>query len=128
MIGSNDHLRIGCEDKGFGGWIFDESDELAISPVVDVESEELHRVLFASEVIIIPLDIILSRICPTLDLDDHEWLSPSIGETMEMPLRDMTSLIGTEHPELLGMHEVWMTEIDSCHTRYNDPVFAAMFV
>ena len=108
-MGTKEHLRIGSEYEGFCSWIFDEIKELAISSVVDVESEELHRVLFATKIIIIPLDIILTHICPTLYLYDHEWISTSIGKTMEMSLRDMTSLVRAEHPELLGMHEVWMT-------------------
>ncbi len=88
----------------------------------------MHRVLFATKIIIIPLDIILTRICPTLYLDDDEWLGPSIGKAVKMPLRNMASLVRAEHPELLGMHEVWMTEIDRCHTRYYDPVFTPMLV
>ena len=127
-VRTNQYLRIGREYKGFGGWIFDEIEKLAISSIVDVESEELHSILFATKVIIIPLDIILTRICPTLYLYDHEWFGPSIGETMQMSLWDMASLIGTEHPELLRMHEVGMTEIDRRHTRYHHPVFTAVLV
>ena len=127
-IRTNQYLRIGREYKGFGGWIFDEFKELAISSIVDVESEELHSILFATKVIIIPLDIILASICTTLYLYDHEWFGPSIGETMQMSLWDMASLIGTEHPELLRMHEVGMTEIDRRHTRYYDPVLTTMLV
>jgi hypothetical protein len=109
MIRTNQYLRIGSEYEGFCSWIFDEIKELAISSVVDVESEELHSVLFATKIIIIPLDIILTRICPTLYLDDDEWLRSSIGKAMEMSLRDMASLVRAKHPELLGMHELWMT-------------------
>ena len=108
-MGTKEHLRIGSEYECFCDWIAYRAQELTISSVVDVESEKLHRVLFATKIIIIPLDIILARICPTLYLYDHEWLGTSIGKAMKMPLRDMTSLVRAEHPELLGMHEVWMT-------------------
>ena len=105
----NQYFRIGSEYEGFGGWIFDEIEKLAISSVVDVESEELHNLLFATKVIIIPPDIILACICPTLYLYDHECLGTSIGKAMKMTLRNMAPLIGTEHPELLSLHEVRMT-------------------
>jgi hypothetical protein len=127
-VRTNQYLRIWREYEGFGGWIFDEIEKLAISSVVDVESEELHSVLFATKIIVIPLDIILTRICPTLYLYDHEWLGTGIRETMEMSLWDMTSLIGTIHTDLLCMHEVWMSYIDRRHTRYYDPVLTPMLV
>ena len=63
-VHTNQYLRIWREYEGFSGWIFDEIEKLAISSVVDVESEELHRVLFATKVIIIPLDIILPIYVP----------------------------------------------------------------
>lgn len=108
-VRTNQYLRIWREYETLLGWIFYHIEELAISSVVDVESEELHSVLFATKIIIIPLDVILTRICPTLYLNDDKWLGPSIGKAVKMSLRDMTSLVRAEHPELLRMHELWMT-------------------
>ncbi len=76
-----------------------------------MKREELH-ILFTSEVIIIPSDIIFSCVITALDFDDDEWLSPSIRKSMKVMCGDIASFIGSKHTDLFDLRKVWMTDID----------------
>lgn len=82
----------------------------------------MHRLL-ATEVIIVSSNIIFTCIVTTLHLDDDKWFCTGVRKTMEMVRRNIASLIGSEHTNLLHLLEVWMTDIYGCNTRYDRPVF-----
>ena len=84
--------------------------------------------LFPPKIILIPLDIILTRIRSTLHFDDDKWIRVGIRKTMEVALRNIGRLVRFEDRELLSLTVAWIADIYRRDSGYDRPVLTPMLM